>query len=708
MTWLIIDNYDSYTYNLFHLIAETTGTDPIVMKNDSPELARHSLEGIDALVISPGPGSPDEVRDTGHVPLIMERAAQIPILGVCMGHQAIAYAAGGRVVHAPRPRHGHLTSVRHDGTGLFLGIPPDFTAVRYHSLCVVSPMPEAIEPTAWAEDGVVMALQHRVKPHWGVQFHPESIGSEHGPQLIRNFSRLVSRHWAQRELEAAMPVVATDPVGQAPVTSPSSDHHHRLVHLAIPHAVDTETVFGQLFVDSDTAFWLDSSRVEEGLSRFSFLGDAAGPLSEILSYRVTEDAVHVRDAAGSHTEAGGIFALLERRLARRKLTDPRLPFDFIGGYVGYFGYEMAGDTITPSQHVSPTPDALWIFADRLIVVDHEQDVTYVLALHDDDKESVAGARAWVDEMHEQVTTLCGGTSRSSPAHADVVDPTPYLVRSADDYVDDIGECQRNLVDGESYEICLTNRIRVPFSGNNFELYRRLRACNPAPYSAFLKFGDLAVFCSSPERFLRIDRDGRAESKPIKGTARRDPNPIRDRNIAEQLMHDPKARAENLMIVDLLRNDLGKVARIGGVSVPSLMAVESYSTVHQLVSTIRADLRDDVSAVQCVRQCFPGGSMTGAPKVRTMEIIDALETEARGIYAGTLGYFGLGGTADLNIVIRAAVRVDDELTIGAGGAIVLDSTPADELAEMLLKAQAPLRALPIETLPMDEETIDAAS
>lgn len=683
---LLIDNYDSYTYNLFQLLAQVNGVEPDVIRNDAVrEVAELGLDRYDNVVISPGPGHPARSRDFGISAAVLA-AARVPVLGVCLGHQGLALGEGGRVVAAPTPRHGHVSRIRHNDDLLFEGIPTEFGAVRYHSLCVAEPLPDDLSAIAWAEDGVVMALRHRRLPRWGVQFHPESIETEHGLRLLRNFHDLTLAATARRPSAAA----ATQASAQQTPAGVASRHYTALVS-TLDTAVDTEAAFVGLFADSTDAFWLDSSRVEQGLSRFSFLGDGSGPLSETVRYRVDEGVVRV----GSTSHRESVFAYLQRELRRRVIDAPPLPFDFVGGYVGYFGYELKADCGSPNRHTAATPDAMWLFADRFIVVDHQDNRTYLVALQDN-RATAAIAAAWLAETADALTRMLPVRRPADVIRTDAI--ASRLARSRAEYIAAVVACQDLLRAGESYEICLSDTAEISATEPGLDTYRRLRRLNPAPNSAYLRMAEIEVACSSPERFLKISGERIVEAKPIKGTAPRGSTDEQDERLRRALAGDRKARAENLMVVDLIRNDLGRVCAVGSVHVPVLMAVETYETVHQLVSTVRGTLKPDKDAIDCVRACFPGGSMTGAPKLRTMEIIESVEDRARGVYSGAIGFLACNGTADLNIVIRTMVLVAEAEAgratwqVGAGGAIVLDSDPEDEYDEMLLKAAAPARAL----------------
>ena len=609
---LLLDNYDSYTFNLAHLIAEAAGREPLVVPageaDDLPDRVRGGE--FSHVVISPGPGTPERGEDFGASRRVIEAAADagVPLLGVCLGHQGLAMLAGAAVTRAPEPRHGFVSTLTHSGKGIFAGLPQDFEVVRYHSLHVEE-VP-GITVHARSEDGVIQALKVDGLDHWGVQFHPESVLTQHGASLMRNF--LVG--W-------------------------------RVLHREIPGALNCQRVFNAIKRDGNDAFFLDSA---DARGRFSILGDTAGSLSRSIRYSLDDDT--------------NILTTLDRELAVPVFDAPDLPFT--GGVIGYLGYECAALTLPITlRHRSPYPDAYFVRPQSFIVYDHEDETAHLCALSGD------GADDLIDRLERALQGVAadGGSSISNGSW------------SNPDYLASIEEAQDLLRAGESYEVCLTDTYTAEATG---EIYSNLREHNPAPYAAHLIFDGVEVASASPERFLTV-RGSEVEAKPIKGTIAADQNPA--------LLDDDKTRAENLMIVDLLRNDLARVCDPGTVRVPGLMQVESYATVHQLVSTITGRLREGHTAVDAVRATFPPGSMTGAPKLRTCEIIDRLETSPRGVYSGALGYFGFDGQADLSVVIRTAVRAGSTVTVGAGGAIVLASDAESELAERNLKAQSVLGA-----------------
>jgi para-aminobenzoate synthetase len=662
---LLIDNYDSYTFNLFHLLGEVNGEEPIVVRND--ELPWEELAALapDNVVISPGPGRPERPRDVG-VSLDALRHARTPVLGVCLGHQALAYVAGGAVEHAPEVMHGRRSRIHHDGSALFAGLEQGFPAVRYHSLAVAAVPPE-LRVTAWTEDGVIMGLEHRARPLFGVQFHPESVSTPAGRRLLENFRDLTPR----RSYPARAPAPPPAPVeGATPV------HSRRLTEAWC----EPEAVFAELYGDHDHAIWLDSARSGAGIAHFSFIGAPDGPLGHVLRHDV-----------GARPDS--VFDRIRRGLARVRAAAPELPFDFIGGYAGYLGFELKAECGAQAAHASPLPDAALVFCDRVIAFDHRERIVYLVALGED-------ADGWLAATEARLRALA---RRPAPLPPAPVAPGG-LAFTADDspgsYIEKIAACRREIFEGETYEICLTTALRADGALDPLAAYRVLRAYNPAPFAALLRLGEVSVLSSSPERFLRVARDRTVESRPMKGTVARLPEPMADAARAAELRRDEKTRAENLMIADLVRNDLGRVAALGTVEVPKLMVVQSYATVHQMITVVRARLREGADAVDCVRAAFPAGSMTGAPKLRTLEIIDRLEGRPRGVYSGALGFLAVNGTADLNVVIRTLVAAPDGITIGAGGAIVAASQPRAELEEMLLKARPLLQAVG-GTLEIDE-------
>jgi para-aminobenzoate synthetase len=687
MNTLLVDNYDSYTYNVFHLLAAVSGEEPIVVHNDMVSWRALSRWDFDAVVLSPGPGRPERWHDFGVCSDIL-RSSEIPVLGICLGHQGLGHVLSGMVATAPMAMHGRLSSVQHIGSGLFAGIPQDFSVVRYHSLAVSGALGPEGRVTAWTGDGVVMGIEHCRRPMWGVQFHPESIATEHGLALVENFYALARHHRRPSARATRRPVApARRPRARSERASSTT-----LRVRTIEGEPSTELLFERLFGKAEYAFWLDSADAPTRLARSSFMGTSMGAERCVLQYDVREGAVTSIRADGHSVEYGSIFDVLDREIAAHAIEAPAELHGLLGGFVGYLGYECKADCGSPCVHRSDMPDAIVMLANRVLAVDHERHVTHLLVVC---AGQDAEADEWLDEAEVVVRELLCTPAPMAPEIRTEAPTHPLRFRCGrgrEQYLADIARCQSELVKGESYEVCLTDQISTTAQPEPWTLYRLLRHRNPAPFAAYLKLGEYTVLSSSPERFLSVDRDRRVEARPIKGTMSRRSDPAEDAAVREELAHDEKTYAEHLMIVDLLRNDLGRVCEVDSVRVPELMVVEPYATVHQMVSTIEGRLEANRTPVDCVRACFPGGSMTGAPKLRTMDIIDDVERVARGVYSGGLGYFGLDGTVDLSIVIRTIVMRPGATTIGAGGAIVMQSDPEEEFEEILLKARAPMATI----------------
>jgi para-aminobenzoate synthetase component 1 len=431
---------------------------------------------------------------------------------------------------------------------------------------------------------------------------------------------------------------------------------------------------------------LDSALAGGPQGRYSFI--AVEPFRVLTS----KDGVIAIDGERS---LGNPFEVLRRELSACSLQPvPELP-PLQGGVVGYFGYELVRHLErVPLARADDMqfPDLALGFHDVLIAVDHADRRAWLLSSGLPATHPTARWQRAMERLDAVSGRLAaGGHPTPSPVSVEPVAVTSNFTRS--EYEAVVQRVVDYILAGDIFQANLSQRFTAPLPAGMtaFDLYRRLRDLNPAPFAALLKFDDVEVVSASPERFLSL-RGNRVETCPIKGTRPRGRTMEEDLALADALLASEKDRAENVMIVDLLRNDLSRVCRDRSVEVPKLCALESFATVHHLVSTIVGELQPGLTAVDLLAACFPGGSITGAPKIRAMEIIAELEPTRRGPYCGSIGYIGFDGSMDTSIVIRTYAIRDRRVTFQAGGGIVADSTPADEYAETLAKARALIAAL----------------
>lgn len=450
----------------------------------------------------------------------------------------------------------------------------------------------------------------------------------------------------------------------------------RLLRHPLGGGFSAADAFAVLHGEDTDVFWLDS-----GEAGTSYLGSGERwlPQSPVL------DAVRA-ELAGPAPEA----------------DDDAPPFRL--GLVGWLGYELRGETMgVPVSRASRYPDTAFLRVDRAVAV-----------ATDGSAQLLALGGSWEGELlawrEETEGRLSSAKRMSKPASGSRHAAPPLLDRQVQwhetdpEYLANIAACQEAIREGEAYQLCLTTEATVEGAFDPVEVYARLRAQSPSHHGALLRIGGVSLLSSSPERFLEVDprltttgAGAIVRTHPIKGTRPRATDAASDARLRDELLANEKERAENIMIVDLMRNDLARVSEPGSVTVPSLLDVESYPQVHQLVSSIEGRLRPGLDGIDAIAACLPAGSMTGAPKQRATEILDALEQRARGLYAGAFGYLGRDGRVDLAMTIRSIVLDERGATIGTGGGITALSVPDEEIAEARLKAAALLAALGLDTL-----------
>ena len=417
----------------------------------------------------------------------------------------------------------------------------------------------------------------------------------------------------------------------------------RLFHERLAGWTSISDTFISFFANQPGCFWLDREHHPE--ERFSVIG--AGAVTDALTPAAFED-------------------------------DLELPFRFRPGFVGVVHYpELAG--------VLGKVEGLLV--DRAFVYDHDSRAMYFVGVFEDQSEF----QTWFHAALLRLALLGGDAASHALNFPAATAAELTALTQKGDYLESIKSCQEHISKGDVYQICLTTKIEGDFTGDPLSYFLRLRKENPAPYTAYIKAGGVSYVSISPERFITVFGT-RVLSSPIKGTRARSEDPVRDQELIEELGTDAKERAENLMIVDLIRNDLSIACDPASIRVESLLAVKSYSTLHQLVSDVSGELREGKDGMDALLALLPGGSMTGAPKLSAIEILGRLEIGSRAGYSGGIGWIASGWNMDLGMVIRTAVFQDNRVSIGIGGGITSDSNPDAEHDEIVLKSNALVRAL----------------
>lgn len=427
-----------------------------------------------------------------------------------------------------------------------------------------------------------------------------------------------------------------------------------------------------LFKDDKYSFILDSAMGEKKLGRYSFV--SSNPF-KILKYKDSEV---------------NPLEKLRAELGKYKIkNDTQLPF--IGGAVGYLSYDL-GNYIEklPKSVVDDikSPDLYFGLYDWVIVIDHLMNKTFIatpeINVRDEEQMVEDVCKIINDAQNNGLDRLC---------YEQKTFPKVKLESNfkKKEYINAIEKIRNYIKNGDIYQANMTQRFHGKVSMSSFELYRDLRRISPAPFGAFLNFEDVHILSNSPERFIKVSDDF-IQTRPIKGTRPRGKNEEEDLLLKDELSNSEKDKAELLMIVDLERNDIGRVSKIGTVKVPELFKLEEYSNVHHLVSTVIGEIDKDKDIVDVINATFPGGSITGAPKIRAMEIIDELEPTARNVYTGSVGYIGFDSNVDFNIAIRTIIKKEDDVFFQVGGGITWDSNPEDEYEETLHKAKSIMNAI----------------
>lgn len=711
MRLLLIDNYDSFTYNIYQYLREL-GHDVYVFRNDKITLDDLAQISPDAIFLSPGPGTP---ADAGAcIPIIKEFAGKISIFGICLGHQAIGEAFGAVVSHAQTLMHGKTSVITPLKKGTMNEFDEKFMATRYHSLAIIrETLPDCLEVTCVSDDDEIMGVVHKIYNIEGVQFHPESILTKEGKRIFKAFldrtaelletskkntykAEIIS-HLKSKVLEFK-PDTFLDIFQYAEKTNINKNVYD--IFKRISSRIGTDKVF---LLESAYGPDIDCTRTIIGLyPRFEILLDnnkiivdsndenLKTLLKQVLgkAYHNKNDMFDISDDRFSN-----VFNIFVKSINNVRMHD----FDIriSNGLVGYFGYEYLHyieNILRKPINVLGLPDIHLKYFQVLLQVEYDSDEMLIIENRIQDKkdEEISDAINFIKQIANEGII---SDIDSNPKQQIVTQKSSREMKvksniTKEKYFDLVAKAKNYIYEGDIFQVQLGQRLTIEGANiDSLELYDELRRTNPSPYMFFWDSHNYKLIGDSPELQLRIEND-EVMIRPIAGTSKGKGIDAESRNcIIKSFQNDAKENAEHIMLVDLARNDIGKMAIPGTVFVNQLMSVEEFSHVFHLTSTVVGKLEKGLNSMEIFEATFPAGTLTGAPKVRAMEIISELEPEVRGPYGGAFGFFDFNGNIVSSIIIRTVLQMGERLYLQASAGIVDDSVDESEWMETSLKMKA---------------------
>ncbi|MDP4178891.1 MAG: chorismate-binding protein [Bacillota bacterium] len=697
MKILLIDNYDSFTYNVYQYLLELEH-EVLVVRNDKITIEEIKSLNPDAIFLSPGPKTPKEAGIC--LMVIKEFAGKISIFGICLGHQSIGEAFGGVVIHAKQLMHGKTSKIIPFNKGVMKEFNEPFIATRYHSLIIEKEtLPDCLEITCESEDGQIMGVVHKEYNIEGVQFHPESIMTESGKKILDAFLKrteklIKSDNKFEDYSGKVFKLQKEDKIN----TSKEINIHQYITEVNIkeePFKVfkKLQSHFGSnkcFLLESASGPKIDCTKTTVGLfPEFEILLTGSNMtvkssndkwktyLYEILKkqYSLNDGVFYIGEDKFSK-----IFKLLSESIKLIKNHNKNLVIS--NGLTGYFSYEYLHRIENVPKHknnVLGLPEVHLKYFPILLEMEFDKKKALIVENDlNDIKNSLINEVVKVIDTESEIYKEKEITNNEIPKE---------LMKSnitKEEYYKRVKTAKKYIYEGDIFQVQLGQRVCIDKDINSVDLYETLKRINPSPYMFYWDNEDYQLMGDSPELQLRVD-NGKIMIRPIAGTSKGKGTDEKSRNeILEKFTKDSKENAEHIMLVDLARNDIGCKAVKGSVHVSQLMKVEEFSHVFHLTSTVVGQLKEGLNSMEVFESTFPAGTLSGAPKVRAMEIISELETEIRGPYGGAFGFFDFDGNIVTSIIIRTILRKDKKLYIHASAGIVADSVPESEWNETLHK------------------------